>query len=307
MTNTHKKVLITGVGGYIGSSLAVYLCNKGYSVVGFGRAGDVFEKLCALGKENLLLIEGDITDPKMLDSAMRGVDAIVHAAAPAGTKACERNIRDAVRTIVRGSTMVAQCAKACGIERVVHISTQAVYSTYKEREMPLKEESELMPDEIYGALKAEAEYAMSQVGAIQLRLTNVYGRGAGFVLKTDVVGNYIRAAREGKDIIIFGDGSQSVDFVHIDDVSGVVERCIDTEPLEEHVYNVASGTLTSVKVLAETIAGIAGGSVNVRFQDAPPGKIWPTRILDNARVRSVCPWFPERTLEDGLEELLHKA
>lgn len=298
-----KKVLVTGVSGYIGSSCAIFLANEGYDVIGYGHATRFDEIKKVPGMENLSLIQGDVTDKEALIEALRGVYAIVHTAAPTGEKACQRDPWGAIRSIVRGSRVIAEAALELKIEHLVHISTQAVYSTFQERRMPLKEEDELLPDDWYGSLKAEAEYEISKAHARILRLSNVYGRGAGLVLKTDVVGNYIRALREGKNLTVFGDGNQGIDFVHIDDVLRVVKKCIELEPQDRvEVFNVGSGTMTSIFTLASTLVGLAGEKSHVVFEAAPPGKLWPPRMLDITKVQKLCPSFPQTSIEDGLKE-----
>jgi UDP-glucose 4-epimerase len=184
-----------------------------------------------------------------------------------------------------------------------------VYSTFRERPMPLAEDAELLPDDLYGVLKAEAEWEAGRVPSVSLRLTNVYGRGAGIVLKRDVVGRYVRAVQDGEPLRMYGDGGQGIDFVHVDDVCRVVEGVAELAPAARpRVLNVGSGGVVSIRRLAETFAQVArralGRDVALVTEPAPPGKIWPDRWVAADRLKACFPWFPGTTLEAGIEELL---
>jgi nucleoside-diphosphate-sugar epimerase len=175
--------------------------------------------------------------------------------------------------------------------------------------MPLAEDAELTPDDLYGTLKAEAEWEAARVPSVALRLTNVYGRGAGIVLKRDVMGRYVRAVQEGEPLRMYGDGLQGIDFVHVDDVCRVVAGVADLAPADRpRALNVGSGCVVSIRALAETFARVAGRALDREValvtEPAPPGKIWPDRWVSTARLRACFPWFPGTSLEAGIEELL---
>jgi nucleoside-diphosphate-sugar epimerase len=207
--------------------------------------------------------------------------------------------------------MVVDAVRENGVGQLVHLSTYAVYSTFRERQMPLAEDVELLPDDVYGALKAEAEWEASRVPAAILRLTNVYGVGSGIILKRDVIGRFITAAREGAPITMYGEGTQGVDFVHIDDVCRVVAELIDLPRREGPlVLNVGSGKVISIRQLAEAAAALArevlGRDVSIVSQEAPPGKIWPDRWVSTERLRKAFPWFPAASLEQGMREIMRQ-
>ena len=305
-----KTVLVTGAGGYVGSALVVRLAERGWRVVGFGHGGS-YPALARRLPESVTLVSGDLTDADAVCEVTRGVDAVVHSGSVTGEASCRRDLPGAVRTIVRGTRMVVDAVRENGVGRLVHLSTYAVYSTFRERPMPLAEDMELTPDDVYGALKAEAEWEASRVPSAILRLTNVYGVGSGIVLKRDVIGRFITAAREGAPLTMYGEGTQGIDFVHIDDVCRVVAELIDL-PLGEGplVLNVGSGKVTSIRQVAETAAALArevlGQDVSIVSQEAPPGKIWPDRWVATERLRKAFPWFPGQSLEQGMREIMHQ-
>lgn len=306
--STGKTVAITGVGGYIGAAIAVHLIEAGHRVVGFGHARN-FDTLRARAGDGLVLHDGDLTDRAALDRAFDGADAVVHAASFAGERACRRDMPGAVRTIVRGTRLVVDAVAANAVPRLVHLSTYAAYSTFQEREMPLREADELRPDDLYGTLKAEAEWEAARLPSVILRLTNVFGRGSGTVLKTDAMGHFLRAVREGTPIKLHGGGRQGIEFVHVDDVCRVVEALLDPprEPTPL-VLNLGAGFATPIRDVALTFVrnarDILGREVELLDEEAPSDKTWPDRWVSIDRVRHLFPWYPTRTLDDGIRELL---
>ena len=176
--------------------------------------------------------------------------------------------------------------------------------------MPLTEEMEPRPDEFYGALKASAERALIDSGRFRvLRLSNVYGYGSGlFSLSSGVAGKFVELISKGMPLRVFGDGSQRIDYVHVDDVCRAYELALDAVEGESFVYNVGGGRPVSVKELAETAAALSeeltGRRAEVEYAPAPADKLWPDRWLSNEKIERGLGWRPSVTIEDGLREML---
>jgi nucleoside-diphosphate-sugar epimerase len=308
VTTTGRTVLVTGAGGYVGGALVVDLAARGHRVVGYGH-DTTFARLARALPGTATLVAGDLTDRDAVRRVVGGVAAVVHSGSVTGEASCRRDPLRAVRTIVRGTRNVVDAVLEHGVPALVHLSTYAVYSTFRERPMPLAEDAELAPDDVYGALKAEAEWEASRAPAAILRLTNVFGLGAGLVLKSDVIGRFVRAARAGEPLTLYGDGSQGIDFVHVGDVCRVVAEMLEPPRREGAlVLNVGSGGVTSIRRLAGMVADgareVLGREVPIVSQEAPPGKVWPDRWVSTERIRRLLPWFPATPLAAGVRELL---
>jgi UDP-glucose 4-epimerase len=213
-------------------------------------------------------------------------------------------------THVYGTLLLTQEAQRQEIPKFIFTSTIAVYGTYGSRPMPLTEDMDARPDEFYGALKATAERALIDSGRFQiLRLANVFGYGSGlFSLSSGVAGRFVERAAKGAPLRVFGDGSQSIDYVHIDDVCRAYELALYQPVAQNFVLNIGGGQPITIHELAKTVARVAheemGNSVEIEHALAPPDKIWPDRWLSIDKAERELGWQPQVSIEDGVREML---
>jgi UDP-glucose 4-epimerase len=302
------KIVVVGGGGFIGSALVKHLSAR-HECVCFGHGGRFGELRARVGGV-VEYVEGDVTDAAALSEVLRGADAVIHAAGTGGEADCLKDPTRSLLAHVYGTQLLAREARRANVARFVFTSTIAVYGTYGSRAMPLTEEMEPRPDEFYGALKATAERSLVDSGRFRiLRLSNVYGRGSGlFSLSSGVAGKFVELIGRGKSLRVYGDGSQRIDYVHIDDACRAYELALGAPEGEGFVYNVGGGRPVSVQELAETAARLAeeltGRRVGVEYAPAPADKLWPDRRLSIEKIERELGWRPRVSVEDGMREML---
>lgn len=300
------RVVVIGGGGFVGSALIKYLSAR-HACVCFGHGGR-FEELREKLNAAVEYVEGDVTDARVLRGAVRGADAVVYAAGTGGEADCLADPARSLLAHVYGAQVAAREAADASVARFVFTSTIAVYGTYHARPMPLTEEMEVKPDEFYGALKATAERALIDSGRFRvLRLSNVYGYGSGlFSLSSGVAGKFVELISKGMPLRVYGDGSQRIDYVNVDDVCRAYELALGAP--ESFVYNVGGGRPVSVRELAETAASLSeeltGRRAEIENAHAPADKLWPDRWLSTEKIERELGWRPKVTIEDGLREML---
>jgi UDP-glucose 4-epimerase len=304
------RIVIVGGGGYIGSALLKHLAAK-HRCVCFGHGAN-FAELREKIAGDVEYVEGDLTDSALLSEVVRGADAVIHAAGTGGEADCLTDPTRSLLTHVYGTHLLLEQVRKQKIARFIFTSTIAVYCTYRQRPMPLTEEMDARPDEFYGALKATAEREIIDSGRFQIfRLANVYGYGSGiFSLSSGVAGKYAQLIAEGKPLTVFGDGAQSIDYVHIDDVCRAYESALNQPEGRNFILNVGGGKPISIRELAEAAARAAaaetGQRPEIRYAPAPPDKIWPDRRLSISKIEDELGWRPEVTMEGGIREMLFR-
>ncbi|NQT30409.1 MAG: NAD-dependent epimerase/dehydratase family protein [Candidatus Saganbacteria bacterium] len=305
------KILIIGGGGFIGSALLMNLPYE-YEIISLD-LGQKYPNLPALVKDNVKFMKGDIRDQHLLDKVMKeGIDVVIHLAGGGGNGACMKDPADAVTSYVHGTHLLLQKSREYQVKRFIFASSYVAYSIYKEREMPLTEDMELLPDDLYGALKAVAEYQIKDSGLsyIILRFSNVYGYRGGFnkIQKGGAIENFIKAAGDGSDITVFGEGSQKIDYVNLDDLVCCMEIILKDASVENQIFNLGSGKLFSIKQIAKIVSDNAqklwGKKINIKSVPAPPGKIWPDRLMSIDKIKKQLGWKPSISLAEGIHVMM---
>jgi UDP-glucose 4-epimerase len=294
------KIVVTGAFGYLGLALLRALRAAGHEVVGVGHLPRAPVELPA-GVE---AVHGDLL---LAVPHIPGAGAVIHLAGGGGEAACRRDPALAVRTIALGTSVLAAAAREAGA-RLIFASSIAVYGTFRDHGRPYSEDDPIAPDDLYGSLKATAGHIVRAVAAgTALRIANIYGAGFGVDLGINgAVERFARAAARGEEMTLFGDGSQRIDYVHIDDVVAAICAALTVESLPAAI-NIGGGAPVSIYELAD-LCGRAGQELGTKPQivmrPAPEGKIWPDRSLAIDLAARVLDWRPRVRLEDGIRELV---
>lgn len=304
-------VLVTGGAGTIGSTLVDQLLEAGVGHV------DVLDNLVrgrranlddALASGRVTLVEGDIRDRDLVRDVTRGKDLVFHQAAIRITQ-CAEDPRLALEVLVDGTFNVVEAAAEAGVDKLIAASSASVYGMAED--FPTTERHHHHNnDTIYGAAKSFNEglvrsfRAMRGLDYVILRYFNVYGpRMDVHGLYTEVLVRWMERIADGKAPLIFGDGQQTMDFVCVPDIAAANVLAARSDVVEG-VYNIASGTETSLLELAQALLRVMGSDLGVEHgpERAVNGVV--RRLADVSAAREDLGWRATIDLEDGLAQLV---
>lgn len=304
-------VLVTGGAGTIGSTLVDQLLDAGVAHVDVldnfvrGRRSNLAP---ALGSGRVTVVEGDIRDRDLVHDVTRGKDLVFHQAALRITQ-CAEEPRLALEVLVDGTFNVFEAAQEHSVGKVVTASSASVYGMAEE--FPTTERHHHHNnDTFYGAAKSFNEgmlrsfRAMYGTDYVILRYFNVYGpRMDVHGLYTEVLVRWMERIADGKPPLIFGDGSQTMDFVYTADIAraNVLAAASD---IRAGVYNVASGAETSLLELAEALLRAMASDLSVEHGPDRAVNGVVRRLADTTAARRALGFRAEIPLEDGLRELV---
>jgi len=301
------KVCLTGAAGFIGGHLAEALVKEGYEVVGL-------DDFSSGKRENLpkdprfSLVEGTVADPRSVEEAVAGAKWVFHLAA---IPSVPLSMAEPVRTNavnVGGTVNVLEAARRSGAERVVLACSCAAYGDGPEQ--PKHERLEPRPMSPYAAQKVAGElYAQTYSRAyglpcVALRFFNVYGP------RQDPKSEYAAAIPRfatrllaGQRPIVYGDGKQTRDFVHVSDVVRANLLAATSPRAVGEVINVASGRSASLLELIALLKSIIKSELEIEHQ-APRAGDLRASAADISKARELLGYEPRVRLEEGLASLV---
>ena len=290
--------VVTGGAGFIGSTLTHMLLDRGYDV-------RVYDDLSSGTREHLdgLDVEfvlGDVRDLDSLERACAGVDTVFHLAAGAGVVDSIENPIENFDLNARGTLLALWAAKRAGAGRLVFSSSNAPLG---DNAYPASEDKPVAPLSPYGAGKATGEaYCSAFHGAygfdaVAVRFSNAYGPRSG--RKSNVIPLFIRRIMASEPLTIYGDGTQTRDFVFVTDLAGGLIRAAETPGVGGEIFQLASGVETSLNDLVAMLGEVSGREPRVEFAPPRAGEIQRNySLVDKARER--LGHAPEVALRDGL-------
>ncbi len=304
-------VLVTGGAGTIGSTVVDQLLAAGAAHI------DVLDNLVRGRRENLetampsgkvTLVEGDLRDRDLVHDLTRGKDLVFHQAAIRITQ-CAEEPRLALEVLVDGSFNVLEAAAEHRIDKLVFASSASVYGLAEQ--FPTDERHHHHNnDTFYGAAKsfnegmARSFRAMSGLDYVGLRYFNVYGpRMDVHGLYTEVLVRWMERIADGQPPLIFGDGLQTMDFVVTQDIARANILAAASEVCEG-IYNIASGTETSLRGLAEALLRAMDSDLAVEHGPDRAVNGVTRRLADTSAAERDLGFRAEIGLEDGLRTLV---
>lgn len=309
MTSDYRKrtILITGGCGFIGTNLVKYLSDRGYKVRILDNLSTSSRIWATDRRQSKLppvaLITGDIRDREVVEKAVAGVDAVVHLAAYTSVVDSLGNPDEVFDINVNGTFNLLEACHHHGVENFIFASSNA---TVGEQAPPIDETKVPQPLSPYGASKLAGEALCSTyhhsfgLRSVSLRFANCYGP---YSEHTPIVATaFMKWAREGKPLIIYGDGNQTRDFVHVDDVCYAVYLSLTVPDSNSRVFQIGSGVETSINQLAEMITAVTGNSLQTIHEPERKGEV-KRNCSDISEARALLGFEPKVKLEEGLRHL----
>jgi UDP-glucose 4-epimerase len=311
LTMRGERTLITGGAGAVGSNIADQLVRAGAEEIvvldNFVR-GRRENLAWALANGPVRVVEGDIRDRELVAELTRGIDVVFHQAALRITQ-CAEEPRLGLEVMVDGTYNVIESALREGVRRIVAASSASVYGLAEA--FPTDESHHpYANDTLYGAAKTFNEgllrsfHAMRDLDYVALRYFNVYGpRMDIHGVYTEVLVRWMERIEAGGSPLILGDGSQTMDFVYIDDVAraNLLAAAIDSGDV---VFNVASGTETSLLELAQRLIEVMGSDATIEYGPERSVNKVPRRLADTAIAHERLGFDAEVDLAEGLRRLV---
>ena len=297
------KILVTGGAGFIGSHIAEYLVQRGDDVT-------VLDNLNTGRKENLAKISNkinfvndDIRNYKLLEKLVGDIDGVFHEAALASVQQSFSMKDEYIDVNVSGTENIFKLAKEYDF-KVVYASSSSVYGN--PTKIPINEDDDRKPINPYAQTKLEDEYLAKQysengVKVIGLRYFNVFGKRQSKEY-AGVIKLFLHRIQQKKSPKINGDGLQTRDFVHIDDVVKANILAMDSD-INHKFFNVGSGSPITILDLANMIINASGLSLKPIHGPELPGDVRATQA-DIQLIRKLLNWEPKTNLDDWITKII---
>ncbi|MCC6299233.1 MAG: NAD-dependent epimerase/dehydratase family protein [Anaerolineales bacterium] len=299
--------LITGAAGFLGSSLANQLAREGHQVRGLDDLSTGDPQALA---PDVHFTRGDVSDRPKLWTLLQEVDVVYHLAARVSVPESVLYPRDYNNVNVGGTVALMEAMRDVGVRRVVLASSGAVYGDLGER--PLTETVTPQPRSPYAVSKLAAEYYVRTIGGlwgietVSLRIFNAYGPGQHLPAShPPVVPHYLRQALRGGTLVAHGDGTQTRDYVYVDDVISGLVAAATAPNVNGLVINVGSGTETSIKELIEQALDVTGNKAEVIYNAKISGGVSRMRA-DLSLANQKLNYRPSINLAEGLRLTLKR-
>jgi UDP-glucose 4-epimerase len=255
------------------------------------------------------IIKGDVKNTKDVIFALEGADCVVHLAANTGVQPSIVDPMADAYTNVIGTLNVLEACRAKGVGKLIFASSGAPLG---EQIPPLHEGMAPRPVSPYGASKMSGEgycsayYHSFGIETVALRFGNVYGPGS--LAKESVVAKFIRQALAGEDIVIYGDGNQTRDFIFIDDLTDAIIKSIVTNGIGGEIFQIATQAETTVSEIAlRVLEAMTNRKLKshsaLQYAELPRGDV-TRNYSDTKKARRFLNWSAKVCIDKGVAETL---
>lgn len=299
---------MTGGAGFIGSHVVDRLVTEGYgvSVVDNLSTGNLANISRHIDRGSVDFVNADVRDQNAMGKLVHDVDAVIHLAAIVSVPFSMENPDVTSDVNVEGTRgLLASCVRS-GVKKFIFASSSSVYGA--PRYLPIDEAHPTCPISPYAASKLEGEQCCqkltdgSNLDVVVLRFFNVFGPRQALNEYSGVITKFIERAEKGQPLVIYGDGSQSRDFVHVTDVADLVLTLL-RDGGAQGVFNVGYGKAVSISDLAKTVLNLSGRDCEFIHKPPREGDILHS-VADPSKARRTFAYAPKTRLEEGLQDLL---
>jgi len=308
------RVLVTGGCGFVGTNLVEFILKKSdwdVKVLDNLSQGklDYLKAVDEFSDQRVDFIKGDIRDEDHVEEAIKNCDYVIHLAAQTSVIDSIEKPKEDAEINIMGTINLLEKAVDEDVKRFILASSAAPLG---EQEMPIHEEKVPQPLSPYGASKLACEGYCSafsgshSLATIALRFSNVYGPKSWH--KGSVVAKFIKQILDGETPIIYGDGEQTRDFIHTEDISRALYLSC-TEDLESdfELLQIATGEETSIDELYSLLKmKLEEKDIDVpepKYGEKREGEIY-RNYADISKAEEILDYFPEVSIEDGIEETI---
>jgi UDP-glucose 4-epimerase len=319
-----KKIFITGGAGFIGSKLVEKLCKQNFDITIFDNLSTVncgiknIEPF--LNYYNVHYVNGDILNKEQLNQEIKNHDIVIHLAAQLEiTSAYKNQIYDLEINLIGTINVINACIKN-KIKRLINASSACVYGFTDGNSS--SETDDTNPNWEYGATKLAAEKYLQiaqnthNICGTSLRFSIVYGENEWY---GRVLPIFVKRALENKNLIIFGDGNQKRDYIHVNDVVNFICECIENKNTHNKIYNVSNNKGISINDLASKIISHFP-NLQIEYDDVKEGEVSSKvegrerlnqelkyLILDNTKALTETNWKPSIDFDNSLYSYINWA
>jgi UDP-glucose 4-epimerase len=299
------KILITGGAGFIGSHIVELYQDRAEEI-------RVLDNLRTGNRHNLknlkhIFIEGSVTDRELVKKAVQGVDYIFHLAAMVSAPESMENPLDCMNINVNGLLNVLIEAKEAKVKKIVLASSAAIYGNNPT--LPKNEDMVPEPASFYAISKFNGECILnifqneSQMETAAIRIFNVFGpRQNPNGIYANAIPSFIQKILKNENVIIFGDGNQTRDFIYVKDVASAFSFVAETSGMLG-VFNVGYGEQTTINEFIDKLINSVGSSSKKIFNFERPGDV--VHSCANPEKLQAAGWKPTYTLHEGLDITLN--
>lgn len=308
-----KRVLVTGISGFVGSALAAHLVEKGAKVTGIVRddAKKIYFDHSDLSKK-VTAVRGDLVDPKLVLRVLKKqrIQVVYHLAAQAIVGLANKEPFSTFETNVRGTWNLLEACRLYGkLEALIVASSDKSYGTHKV--LPYKETFALRPEFPYDTSKACADliagsyYRTFGLPVVITRFANIYGPGD--MNFSRIVPDTLRSVLQGKAPVIRSDGTPERDYLYVEDVADLYLKLAENiKKTKGEIFNAGHNKPVSVIDLVKAILK-AAGRTDLKPQILGKGSLHgeiDRQWLDGAKAFKVLRWKPKTDLQTGLRKTI---